>query len=343
MSQWLAAAVLGLAAASASAAGADRRPIPPVFRDRVIRNLEGAQGAVAAAAATTLRTADGYRIRVVVSPAYRPRRATEQAYVDFLGSLLHGRELGQLGGLYIETPREVVSACGAGALACYVVDRQIMIVPGRPPFPGAPVTYVIAHEYAHHIAAHRRNALGSAELLGPERWSAYEHVCQGVVSGVLKPGAEAGPAYFENPGEAWAEAYAQLRFPHTEPWRFDRRLAPTRPGAAAAIRAAVLHPWDGARRRGRVRIRLGAGAAAAARLRLPMAIGGAVRVGVRAPHGLRYRLAIRAGRQRLATVVARGRRRLSLVQCAAGVNVSATVTRLSGAGTARLDLEVPAA
>ena len=84
---------------------------------------------------------------------------------------------------------------------------------------------MIAHEYGHHIAAHRSNAPLEALDFGPKRWSSYELVCSNTIDGKLAPGDQ-GANYLSNPGEAWAEAYARLVFP-AEAWRFTPLLKPT--------------------------------------------------------------------------------------------------------------------
>ena len=106
------------------------------------------------------------------------------------------------------------------------------------------VDYVIAHEYGHHIAAHRSNAPLDALDFGPKRWSSYELVCSNTLDGKLAPGDE-GVNYLSNPGEAWAEAYARLIYP-TEAWRFTSLLKPTA-GSLLAAQADVAQPWTPAR------------------------------------------------------------------------------------------------
>ena len=53
---------------------------------------------------------------------------------------------------------------------------------------------------------------GAAVDWGTERWASLENVCQGKRSGRLYPGDE-GSHYFEDPGEAFAEAFAHLPLP----------------------------------------------------------------------------------------------------------------------------------
>ena len=107
--------------------------------------------------------------------------------MTFLGTLPHGSELGRLK-LAIETPAEVVSACGGddGVLACYLPSSRTMIVPGeQAQGSDAPVNYVMAHEYGHHLAAARSNAPLAAVTYGPKYWSSYERVCSRTADGRL--------------------------------------------------------------------------------------------------------------------------------------------------------------
>jgi hypothetical protein len=48
---------------------------------------------------------------------------------------------------------------------------------------------------------------------GPKRWATYEQVCAGVLSRPQRyfPGDQARN-YVRNPGENWAEAYAQFQY-----------------------------------------------------------------------------------------------------------------------------------
>ena len=106
---------------------------------------------------------------------------------------------------------------------------------------GVTTSYVVAHEYVHHIAAARSNAPFSAFRFGPKYWASYEMVCDRAVNGLLAPGNE-GQFYLSNPGEGWAETYAQLKYPGVE-WQFNPLMKPDA-GAFAAARQDVLNPWE---------------------------------------------------------------------------------------------------
>ncbi|MGH2981768.1 MAG: hypothetical protein ACRDKV_06975, partial [Solirubrobacterales bacterium] len=112
---------------------------------------------------------------------------------------------------------------------------------------GASREFVIAHEYGHHLANHRNNAPfdNPAVDWGPKRWASYHRVCQGVAAKVYYPGNQ-GSRYFENPGEAFAEAFAFNRFPAAAvPWAW---IASLRPDANSylAIQRDAFDPWSGA-------------------------------------------------------------------------------------------------
>lgn len=212
----------------------DPRPSAGPVRDRVI---ESAEPRAAVAAATKAYTdPDGHTVRVRVSDAYSNPDAAAQALVDFLGSLVHGDEIEQLLA-HIATPGEIRSLCGAGALACYYPAMEEIVVSGDEAGPHQPPReLVIAHEYGHHVANNRSNKPWSGLARGTKRWSTHEDVCEGIARNRIHPGR-----YWENPGEAFAEAYAFLRFPDVIQWEW--KIARPNQGAFDAIVADVTSPW----------------------------------------------------------------------------------------------------
>jgi hypothetical protein len=172
-------------------------------------------------------------VRVQTSPSY----AREQAVVAVLAGLPHGPELGLL---HVEV--KASAACGSpDALACSFANR--LLVPGEQPAWGPPVEFLIAHEYAHHILAHRRNNPWPASEWGAKRWATTIGICPAVHRHELFLGSWAMP------GEAFAESYAMMQFPGLHyPWAYADQLAPDE-NAEAAIRADVTHPWTGPRER----------------------------------------------------------------------------------------------
>ena len=111
---------------------------------------------------------------------------------------------------------------------------------------GADRDFVLAHEYGHHVAQHRDlpAPFPNAVDWGTVRWARVEGVCNGRRHGKLFPGDE-GIHYFEDPGEAFAEAFAHNRFPEASVrWRWLRELAPSTE-SFRAIQEDTLTPWQG--------------------------------------------------------------------------------------------------
>ncbi|MEY2430741.1 MAG: hypothetical protein QOC92_466, partial [Acidimicrobiaceae bacterium] len=190
----------------------DRSPLGSHFKDRVFTS--GARLARASIAGTwhSYPIKNGSTVAAAISDRYANTLDTHvvQTYVDFLDSLDHGDELSTLK-IFIAPPDEVVTECGgqAGTLACYDSRTKVMVVPGEEANTGASgvtTSYVVAHEYGHHIASARSNAPFSAFSFGPKYWASYEFVCNRAIKGELAPGNET-QFYLSNPGEGWAETY----------------------------------------------------------------------------------------------------------------------------------------
>jgi hypothetical protein len=250
------------------------------LKDRVFERVS----ARASQTPTSYPTGDGTMIRIVAADP-----AVAQRYATFVGTLPHGAELAQLR-IVVVAAADVGAACGSreddGTVACYGANDKTMIVPDAAPAGSDySIEYVIAHEYGHHIAAHRSNAPLPALDYGPKRWASYELVCVNSMRGRLAPGDE-GDDYLANPGEAWAEAYARLVFPN-EAWRFTPLLRPTQ-GALLAAMADVTQPWT----RRTVVTFSGSGTKA---FRFPLTLDGAFTVTLQAPRGTKYDLILRAG------------------------------------------------
>jgi hypothetical protein len=188
-------------------------------------------------------TADGLHVRVETSPHYLPSLEYDEGLVGFLDSLLHGNELNNLR-VYVATPSEMAHFCGGLAAACFIPNEGRIYIVGEENFGGFPTTYVLAHEYGHRIEAKRRNPPfpGGPLFWGTKRWASVEGVCRGTLAGKYAPGNE-GRYYFQNPGEAFAEAYAWSQFGSgIVEWRWIPSLHPNA-AAYAAIRSDVLNPW----------------------------------------------------------------------------------------------------
>ncbi len=170
-----------------------------------------------------------------------------QRIADFIGTLIHGSEVSLLT-VQLDTEYQLGFDCGFGAEACYFSGENKIVIGGyeEADSEGATFEFVLAHEYGHHVAQHRRMPapFGSAIDWGTERWASVDHVCQGERRGRFYPGDE-GTHYYEDPGEAFAESFAHYRFPNLPvPWGYAPALQPT-PAAFRAIREDTLEPWQG--------------------------------------------------------------------------------------------------
>ena len=185
-------------------------------------------------------TPDGYRIKIRVSKRYDPDPDADQTLANYLGSLVHGSELGGLQ-VTVVTAQQIPSRCGVRAAACYFPSLNRMVIVGESQYAGLPTDFVIAHEYGHRVAQYRRNPPfpGGAFWFGTKRWSTAARVCPQVRRGVLSIN---GGAYWDFPGEAFAEAYARLHHPGLLRWQFAPSLKPTK-HSAAQLRRDVLEPW----------------------------------------------------------------------------------------------------
>jgi hypothetical protein len=221
-------------------------------RDVVLGKADAAAARVSASASTSrypIRDGSDATIAVAVTeacarscPVVDPQRIA-----TFVGTLIHGNEVSLLT-VQLDTEYELAFDCGLGAEACYYAGEDRAVVGGYEEIAGTgdPLEYVLAHEYGHHVAAHRKlpAPFGTALDWGTERWASLENVCRGSRRGRLFPGDE-GSHYYEDPGEAFAEAFARYRFPDS-PVRWQW-LPALKPDAAAfeAIREDTLEPWRG--------------------------------------------------------------------------------------------------
>jgi hypothetical protein len=173
--------------------------------------------------------------------------ADPQQIASFLGTLPHGFEI-ELLTVQLETPAQIDFDCGYGAQACYYGGENKIVLSGddAPAPDGASREFVLAHEYGHHVARHRETPAPFPPAIdwGTARWASHENVCRGTRRRVLFP-STGGLRYFRDPGEAFAESFAHLRFPDSGvPWRWVRALEPDA-GSLQAIREDTLRPWLG--------------------------------------------------------------------------------------------------
>lgn len=213
------------------------RPGAGPVRDRVIEGTPPAERAARAATSGEFTDPDGHTVTVNVSDHYSQPKQRAQELVNFLGTLLHGDEMNRLTASLL-TPAEIRVTCGEGVLACYYPDAEEIVVSGEDG--GAtepPRELVIAHEYGHHLATNRSNRPWSALERGTKRWSTHEGICRGIERRKIHPSL-----YFENPGEAFAEAFAFYHYRDAIRWEWD--IARPDPGAYRAIFDDVTVPWE---------------------------------------------------------------------------------------------------
>jgi hypothetical protein len=265
-------------------------PLEYVHGAALARETSAMRTARARTRTRRLATQDGYSVDVEVTQAYADNPVADQALVDFLGSRLHGPELGALR-VYVGTPREIVRLCGGDALAvaCYAAAEARMYVPGER-VKGIPVEYAITHEYGHHLASRRSNRPWDALDWGAKHWASATRVCTYVRRGRLFPGNQ-GAHYFDDPGEGFADGYAHLHYPDV-PWSYNELMRPGH-SAFAAIRRDVLSPWVRNRTRtfrGRLGPRRGGRT-----FRLRLTLDGEVALRLTAPRGGSYSVEAETG------------------------------------------------
>jgi hypothetical protein len=236
----LAIAAVGFLSAAGPALAASSES--DVFKDRVIQGPVPATASATASSATGYPVAGGGTVTVQVDPAYAGTDAL-QRILDTLGATVHGPEMSRLT-VHIADSTNLFRLCGQNATACYFPSSQTMVVSGSPTNPNnqMPQGMVITHEYGHHIEANRSFPGWYASNLGARHWATYEHVCEGVAGGRLFPGDQ-GAHYWENPGEAFAQAYATMHYAHAVPWWWS--FAEPDQGAFDAIRADVADTSQG--------------------------------------------------------------------------------------------------
>lgn len=231
---------------AAPAAGAGLR------RDTIVARPSSAAARIsstAEAARYPVGSGSGATVAIAVTAACQQfcTAAEPQAIASFLGTLIHGSEM-ELLTVQLDTPTQIEYDCGLGAEACYYPSESKIVLSGNEEVgaDGASREFVLAHEYGHHVANHRLSPtpFPAAVDWGTPRWASEENICRRSHAGALFPGNE-GAHYFEDPGEAFAEAFARYRFPSSGlVWRYLPALKPG-PAAFEAIREDTLEPWLG--------------------------------------------------------------------------------------------------
>jgi hypothetical protein len=240
----------------------------------------------------------GGAVRARVDAAFAGGGALQRV-LNTLGETLHGPEINKLT-VHVADLGSLFGACGVGATACYMPGSQTMVVSGSPINlnNGMPQGMVIAHEYGHHIEANRSLPGWNASNLGGRHWATYEQVCEGVAAGAMFPGDQ-GAHYWDNPGEAFAQAFAEMHYPRVVPWWW--RFAEPDQGAFDAIRADVADSSGGSKVRWARRLAPGSPSAATT---VTTVVDGPIGVRLQQPRAARFELVLRAADGR---VVRRGR------------------------------------
>ncbi len=289
----------------------------------------------------------GRKVTIGISAACRqmPSRcdaANPQKVANFLGTVVHGDEMSTLV-VELVTDDEMDAVCGQGTLACYYSGQDQMFLSGSDdpnPSDGATRNFVLAHEYGHHLADHRRNPPFRPTIdWGTKRWSSFERVCQGTRLGAYFPGDE-GTHYYRNPGEAFAEAFAFYRFPGRVRWQWTDSLRPSRE-SFAAIRLDAIRPW-----KHRTRLlssgRLGRAGRQRAVARISTPLDGVLSLGLKEPAGADFGLALRdrAGRV-LRSASGSGPHETVNYTICGQARVKAVIIRAHGGGSFRLTVRRP--
>jgi hypothetical protein len=342
--RWIAASAIALAgllaiAGTAHAANLGTDP----FRDRVLGGPVPATSSATSSSLVRLPVPGGGTVRVEVDPAYAGGGAVQRV-LDTLGETAHGSEMNRLT-VHIADLGNLYRFCGQGATACYFPTSQTMVVSGSPinPNNAMPQAMVIAHEYGHHIEANRSLPGWNASLLGARHWATYEQVCEGVAAGQLFPGDQ-GAHYWDNPGEAFAQAYATMLYPDAVPWWWH--FAVPDQGAFDAIRADVTDTSSGTTVRWARRL---APHSPSARTTITTPVDGSIAVKLRQPRSARFRLTLRSTDGR---ILRRGRSggkgasksssvsQLNYSSCGAR-SVTLEVRRKTGSGTFKAQISKP--
>jgi hypothetical protein len=254
LSVTLAAAALVAAAAFAEPAAADARTPTlsalsryTTFKDAVMPSARAA-GIPVQTWPFSPNTLTGESVRIHLSQRLYVSSDTTvaQQWADFFDRLVHGPELATLDA-YLLSPSEIERVCGPSALACYRPNGNELVAPAQDPQLNLSAESVAAHEYGHHVAAHRLNDPWDAIDTGTKRWASSENVCLKTKKGQYHPGAEDEDHYFTNPGEGFAEAYRVLnerRLALTEaPWEIVTNQFYPDNTALTLLQQDVTSPW----------------------------------------------------------------------------------------------------
>lgn len=277
----------------------------------------------------------GTSVHIDVSEVYPVDQTLPQSWAAFLGTLVHGPELSSLT-LRLAPIQDVASVCGPDALACYDPATSTILASPDDQLGEPSAHEVVTHEYGHHLANNRTDAPWSAEDYGTKRWATYEHICSRVNDGTASPGDE-GSLYFQNPGEAFAEAYRVLNLTKEGDTAIGWDVVDTSfyPDATALslLEQDVASPWTGPTLR-YVHGAFGYGAQRTIQITTPL--DGSLVLRLHAPTRSAMRLALYAGTK----LVARGSRSIVYQVCGSR-SLTLKVERSSGSGAFTVDISKP--
>jgi hypothetical protein len=302
----VAAAAVSLPGAPAAASPEYGAPAAPASRLNLSHDVELAPGATHRLRTASwwggrITAATGEQVTVNISSSYPEDDAVAQAWADFFAGLIHGPELASVN-VYVAPLDEVAALCNAPALGCYGANRLVTVGEETR---GIQATSVAAHEYGHHVAAHRANPPWRALHWGTKRWATAMGICTRHAEGTVFPGDE-GRNYALNPGEAFAESYRLLNERRADPtlatWPIVHSSLFPSGAALKAVEDDVVRPWTAPTSTLR-RARFVAGRARAWTQRVATPLDGELQVTLDLPPAMPYRLSVRDARGR---VVARG-------------------------------------
>ena len=352
---WLLLLTLATALARASAATARTEPSAvrlqaPRVADlgragELIRDAEVSRLALSPARWGGPYTAStGETVTVYASDSYPQDPATGQRWANFLVRLVHGGEVSSVTA-YLAPLGEVQSLCGFQALACYNPGDSLLVAPGDDPAADLSAEAIVAHEYGHHVAAHRSNAPWSAVDWGTKRWATAEQVCARTRAGQLFPGAENDERYELNPGEGFAESYRllnQRRLGQPEaPWEVVSQTLFPSDAALTGLELDVTQPWT-ANTISSLAGSLANRARASRAYAVATPLDGTFRLTLRAPARARFALELSRGSVPVARAVAAGGRAATVRTTVCGTrSYRARIVRIAGGGAFRVAVSKP--
>lgn len=230
-----------------------------------------------------LTLADGSTVHIQLDSAYAGSPIVGRL-TSALNALPHVPEMNKLGVVLVDLDG-LLQICH-GSSSCYFPGQNRMVVPVDPDSINMPMPFemTVAHEYGHHIEANRNSNGWYATHYGARNWASYERVCEGARAGRMFPGNQ-GSRYWENPAEAFAQAYAFMVYPAEVPWWWT--IAAPSEGAYAAIRADIADTPDASTRGWAARLNRGKRRTVTT---LATPLDGEIEIRLKQPRGSRFKL-----------------------------------------------------